>query len=211
MFTSNKIMRYLLLPIIIFLLTSCQSIIMRIYGINEINGLNDKGYNKFIKLIPEEIDCLSIIGTGEQFGLATNLTDDENLRHKLYQPIVLLYFKEDSLVTIQYNCAVRSNGFEVDWNWNHDFDYFPPQSALELKNISLNRSSFEGIYQEICDNKTYSVIVFWTNLLPRYAKTALREVLDNIIRFKKTQETKIYLINNDIFFSKKIDSDIIKF
>ena len=195
-----SIIMYIIMAVMSF--TGCQTILMRVYGVRMIDGFKEKDYAKFIASIPEDIDYLSIIGNPEQFKLVNGLTADKIWQHALYQPVLILYFKGDSLVSIHYNCAVKSNGIRVDWNWKHDFDEFPPIPAVSLDGLELTRNQLASIYPEVSGNESYSIVFCWTNMMTRYSKTALREICENLKRFGYEKDTKLYLINNDLIFSE---------
>ncbi len=206
-FVKNKI--FILIPFIYFLLitTACNSLWYTVVGVRKLNTFDQTIIDAFIEKLPKE-SFLSIIGEAEQFQSVMDFTSDSAIMHSLYQPIQILYFKGDSLVSYHINCTAPSKGLKLNWNYQGRFESFPPLSAIDCSSYPISLTAYRNIYAEIEEHDGYSIIVFWTNLLYKYSRSAIMQVFENVKHNSQGVEPRIYLINNDAFFSQSEINDL---
>ena len=123
----------------------------------------------------------------------------EWVRHKLYQPIQILYFEKDKLVSWHVNCTAPSHGFNLNWNYDQRFETFPPISPLNCDSINITLRQYKGVYPEISGNKDFTVLIFWTNVLAKVSQSAIKTTFENINKFHKNNLCDVFLINDDNF------------
>ena len=51
-------------------------------------------------------------------------------------------------------------------------------------------------------DKPYTILIFWTNMLPKISLSAIKTVADNIKVNNKDSDCRIFLINTDNFFAR---------
>ncbi len=197
-------LKNILLVISILLLTSCSAIFSKIYGVKELNKFDKQEYDSFIsKLKTENIMYFSLISDPASFRKSINLGDSVLTQKDLYQPIQILYFEKNQIVSFQANCYAKGTLKNLNWNYDNRFSIFPPKSAVPLNNErNVTFKEFNEIYPELKNikGKKYSIIIFWTSMLENISYDAIETVFENIVKFDKTHETVVYLINTDKFF-----------
>ena len=149
-----------------------------------------------------DVDYVDIVGEAEQFLSVMGLTSDSSVLHRIYQPIQILYFDKDSLVSFHVNCTAPSKGLNLDWNYQGRFETFPPHSPIEVESCPLSLGDYRKIYSEIEVGDGCSIIVFWTNMLYKFSRSAILSVVENMKIYAPNLNIKLYLINNDKFFSQ---------
>ena len=187
--------------LLVILVSSCKSLGYKMMGVKKLEGFDKQTYESFMRRLPE-VDYVDIVGEAEQFWSVMSLTSDSTILHRIYQPIQILYFDKDSLVSFHVNCTAPSKGFNLDWNYQGRFESFPPHSPLEFEVCPLSLGDYRSIYTEIEESEGYSVIVFWTNMLYKFSRSAILSVVDNLKIYGQNLNIKLYLINNDKFFSQ---------
>lgn len=180
--------------------SSCKTLGYKLIGVKQLSGFDKKVYDGFLQKLPD-VDYVDIVSNAEQFRSVMKISLDSTIRHSLYQPIQILYFHKNDLVSYHINCTVPSKGFDLDWNYQGRFDSFPPVSPIEIKDYSLSLVDYRNIYLEIAENNGYCVVVFWTNMLYKFSRSAILTVIENIKCCAPNLDVKLYFINNDIFFS----------
>lgn len=181
--------------------SSCKALGYKLIGVKQLNGFDKKEYNGFLQKLPD-VDYVDIVGNVEQFQSVMKISSDSTIRHSLYQPIQILYFYKNDLVSYHINCTAPSKGFNLDWNYQGRFDSFPPVSPVEVNDYSLSLVDYRNIYLEIAENNGYCVVVFWTNMLYKFSRAAILTVIENIERYASNMDVKLYFVNNDMFFSE---------
>ncbi len=179
--------------------SSCKALGYKLIGVKHLNGFDKKAYDGFLQKLPD-VDYVDIVGDAEQFQSVMKISSDSTMRHSLYQPIQILYFHKNDLVSYHINCTAPSKGLDLDWNYQGRFESFPPVSPIEVKDYSLSLADYRNIYTEIAENDGYCVVVFWTNMLYKFSRSAIMTVLENIECCASNLDVKLYFVNNDIFF-----------
>ena len=185
----------------VIVVSGCKSLGYKIMGVKELDGFNEKSYESFMRKLPD-IDYVDIVGETEQFWSVMDLTTDSSVLHRIYQPIQILYFDKDSLVSFHVNCTAPSKGLNLDWNYQGRFEAFPPRSPIEVESCPLSLGDYRNVYSEIEESEGYSIIVFWTDMLYKFSRSAILSVAENMKKYGTDLSIKLYLINNDKFFSQ---------
>ena len=193
-----------LLIIFILLLTSCSTILKDIYGVKELKEFNNQEYEKTLSRIKTyNVEYYSFISDSANFRSLINLGDSILTEKDLYQPIQILYFENNRIISFHANCYAKGTLRKLNWNYDNRFSIFPPKSAIPLKNE--NKITFETlkkIFPQLknIEEKRYSVVIYWTTMLENISKDAIETVFKNIVKFDEVNKTNVYLINTDKFF-----------
>ena len=178
------------------LLAGCAAL----YGYRPLKSFEQKKCDRFAKSIDRHtVSICPIIGDSVQFAAYRNLSSDSLWRDwRLVQPMQILYFANDSLVSFHRNCTARGKLFSLDWNYDNRFGQFPPKSADSLTGAGLTFQEISEIYHlPANDQVPCHVVIFWTNMFRRISKDAVNTVLNNIEKFDMSEKCDIFLINND--------------
>ncbi|MBP6386315.1 MAG: hypothetical protein KA313_06375 [Pseudarcicella sp.] len=169
--------------LLLFPFTSCSLI----FGIKDINKVSSIDYQNELKILNNSKKHVEIYSDSNSFSKYVNM---DLYQKELYQPIQILYFHNDSLISHHLNCYAKGGIGKLDWNTEFRFSTFPPKSAAMLrKNITI--SSLKAIYPDIKNNK-YTIIFFWSSMLFRQTKDAKMIIERNLI------ENNVDLINVNI-------------
>ena len=193
----------IVLLLIIFTLSGCSAMLAAMFGVKPVKEFSVADYQSFLSKIPEEIEYISIISTEEQFKNVIKQGIDSIQKHALSQPVQILYFRQNHLVSFHANCYARGGFGGLDWNTDNRFSVFIPRSAVtyDISNILLD--NYSTIFPEISlkNENYYTIIIFWTNLIRRISFSAIETVIENAAQFNKLANCRIYLINTDKFYA----------
>lgn len=196
----TKVFRILFFGAICLLSQGCATM----YGYKHLDSFDEAGYNKFKAYAEKESDCVSIIGTPMQRKNIILTHSDPIMKKNLSQPIQILYFHNDSMISYHVNCQAKGSLFGINWNTGDRFGAFPPETAIPEPCKYLSLKDLQKIYPQInpSGDKPYTVLLFWTNMLHKISKSALNTIIENMENFDKKEYCLIYLINDDRFFSE---------
>ena len=145
--------------------------------------------------------------TKNNSGQVSELGADSMQMKDLYQPLKIMYFHGDSLVSLHINCYCPPTlGFNLNWNFKHQFDVFPPATTVPLEGYTVTRTQMQSVFPEIKGEADYTVLVFWTNMLHKVSRSEIRTVYRNLKRFGPSTGSgaEVYLINDDIPLTKSL-------
>lgn len=129
------------------------------------------------------------------------LPKSEQRRKDFYQPVRIMYFANDTLASFHANCYANPKPLTIDWNYDNRFDKFIPKSAIPLDSIKFSVQDFVQYLQEqnkIAEiTKKYPVFFIYTTAMKKIASSAINHVVENAVKFDKTEDMKIYFINID--------------
>ena len=195
-----------LLLVLLLTFTGCNTLAPMLFGFREINGYNAEQCEKFYKKLPKDFEFTPLVCNEKQFYQVSELGADSMQMKNLYQPLKIMYFYGDSLVSFHINCYCPPTlGFNLNWNFNHQFDEFPPTTSVPLDGMTVTRNQMQTIFPEINGDADYIVLIFWTNMLHKVSKGEIKTVYKNLQKFQQLNYTKIYLINNDIMMTKSLE------
>jgi len=211
-----KKQRILLLFGLLLSLPSCNTLAPMLFGFREINGYNAEQCEKFYKKLPKDFEFTPLVCNETQFWQVSELGADSVQKKDLYQPLKIMYFHGGSLVSFHINCYCPPTlGFNLNWNYKHQFDEFPPATTVPLEGYTLTLKDIQGVFPEIKGEKDYTVLVFWTNMLHKISRSEIKTVYKNLKRFGMAvpepvegphhSSAEIYLINNDIMMTKSLE------
>ena len=179
--------------------SSCNTLAPMLFGFREIHGYDAEQCEKFYRKLPNDFAFTPLVCNEEQFRQVSNLGADSMQMKDLYQPLKIMYFHGEELVSFHINCYCPPTiGFNLNWNFNHQFDEFPPRTSVPLDGYGLKRSDMQAVFPEIAGEKGYTVLVFWTNMLHKISKSEIKTVCKNLKKFGHLNDAEVYLINNDI-------------
>ena len=189
----------LLLILSLVFLISCNTLAPMLFGFREIHGYDAEQCEKFYRKLPNDFAFTPLVCNEEQFRQVSNLGADSMQMKDLYQPLKIMYFHGDTLVSYHINCYCPPTlGFNLNWNYNHQFDEFPPTTSVPLDGYTVKLSDMQAVFPEIKGEKNYTVLVFWTNMLHKVSKGEVKTVYKNLRRFCHLNDVDVYLVNVDI-------------
>lgn len=201
--------RFRLLLILTFLLslTSCSSVFMKMYGMNNPKQIS----NEEIVQLSEKYN----IPPSDNYKLDTSYVNflnafdsikyKNNIKDHL-QPLQALYYNKDGqLESFQINCY--AGGFpNLEWDRNEIMSTFPPQQQAPIDSILPLNLHLKYI-QQLPDSKAiptdgynYFVIVHWNRFMGRQSKRLIQTVQENV-KLSENQKVKIIYVNTDEVFA----------
>jgi hypothetical protein len=196
----------LLLILALAFLPGCNALMPVLFGLREIHGYDAEQCEKFYKKLPKDFEFTPLVCNEKQFMQVSELGADSMQMKNLYQPLKIMYFHGEELVSFHINCYCPPTlTFNLNWNYNHQFDQFPPATTVPLDGMTVTRSQMQTIFPEIKGEKDYTVLVFWTDLLHKVSRAEIKTVYRNLNKFNQLENAKVYLINNDIVMTKSLE------
>ena len=186
-------------------LTSCNTLMPLLFGLQEIDGYDAEQCARFYKKLPKDFAFTPLVCDEAQFFQVSQLGADSMQMKDLYQPLKIMYFHSEELVSLHINCYCPPTlGFNLNWNYKHQFDVFPPTTSVPLDGYTLSRNDLQAIFPEIKGEADYTVLVFWTNMLHKVSRSEIKTVYRNLKKFRQFGNAEVYLINNDIPLTKSL-------
>lgn len=187
-------------------LTGCNTLMPTLFGLQEIHGYDARQCEKFYKRLPKDFDFTPLVCNNEQLFAVSNLGADSMQMKDLYQPLKIMVFHGDTLVSFHINCYCPPTVFfNLKWNFKHQFDVFPPTTTVPLEGYTVTRSQMQSVFPEIKGEKEYTVLVFWTNMLTKISRSEIKTVHRNLKKFGHLNDVEVYLVNDDITMTKSLD------
>lgn len=182
---------------IAILLASCGVL----YDFKPIKQFDQKEYDKMItSVMDRDFKIKPIVSEYEQFDAYRTCIQDSLWQHQTaVQPVQILYFKKDSLLSYHINCTAKGGFANLNWNTDQRFETFPPATAVLITPQMQNLSKIRDIYG-INDDSEYLIVVFWTNMLPKISKSAIETVKTNLRENGAVNKAAILLVNTDKFY-----------
>ena len=204
-----KRLKLLLFLVILLMLSSCNTLAPMLFCFREIHGYDAEQCEKFYKKLPKDFEFTPLACNEKQFMQVSELGADSMQMKNLYQPLKIMYFHGDSLVSFHINCYCPPTiSFDLKWNYNHQFDVFPPTTSVVLDGYTVTRSQLMDIFPEIKGEKEYTVLVFWTNMLTKISRSEIKTVYKNLKKFGHLNDAEIYLVNDDITMTKSLNGEL---
>ena len=171
------------------------------YGYKPIKQFDQKDYDQMItSVMDQDFKINPIVSDYEQFDTYRTCIQDSLWQHQTaVQPVQILYFTKDSLLSYHINCTAKGGFSNLNWNTDQRFETFPPVSAVPITPQMQNLSKIRDIYG-INDDSEYLIVVFWTNMLPKISKSAIETVKTNLRENGAAKKAAIVLINTDKFY-----------
>ena len=180
-------------------LSSCSTVLKKLYGIEDLKEFNPiivKETERYMTdLYPSVTTIISSDTSFKRF------IDEfsEFSKNDVSQPIQILYFKNDSLISYHINCYAKGS-LNGHLNWNHEgrMNSYPPKSAVQLT-VKKRLSDLISIYELPESHESDVIVFFWSTLLNRQAKEAFKVVVENIENSNTADpyNKRIILINID--------------
>ncbi|MBR0072789.1 MAG: hypothetical protein IJP95_03035 [Bacteroidales bacterium] len=176
-----------------------------LYGVRNIDKFEQKRCDDFAASVGRESVSLSaLVSDSLQFVAYWNLFADTLWKRTAVQPVQILYFMGDTLVSYHVNCYAKGGMASLDWNTDNRFGQFPPQSAVPLTTLQLSFSQIAKLYG-VEAKKHLNIVVFWTNLLTKISKSAVNAALDNVEKHGQNKKCEVFIINTDKFFINALE------
>ena len=195
---------------VLLALSGCNTLMPMLFGLQEIDGYNAEQCEKFYQKLPKDFVFTPLVCDEAQFWQVSNLGADSMQMKNLYQPLKIMYFHGDTLVSFHINCYCPPTlTFNLKWNYAHQFDVFPPATTVPLDGYTLTRSQMQAVFPGINSEADYTVLVFWTNMVHKISKSEIKTVYKNLKKHGPSAGSgavEVYLINNDILMSKELEA-----
>lgn len=201
---NKSIFKTVLLWALVVILSSCSAIMSSMYGVKRIKRFDQQNYDNFIAKAKEYTDFVAIVSTHDQYRQLINLGKDSVEKKDFGQPVQMLYFENGILASYHINCYAKGGVSNINWNTDNRFSSFLPQTAVKHSIGDMKLSDYTKIYPELASSsdKPYTILIFWTNMLPKISLSAIKTVADNIKVNNKDSDCRIFLINTDNFFAR---------
>ena len=189
----------------LLVLSGCNIVMPLLFGLQEIEGYNAEQCAKFYKKLPKDFAFVPIVCSDEQFFQVSELGADSMQMKNLYQPLKIIYFHDDSLVSFHINCYCPPTlFFNLKWDYDHQFDMFPPTTTVPLDGYTVTCTKMQSVFPEIKGETDYAVVVFWTNMMAKVSRSEIKTVHKNLKKFGRLNDVEVYLINDDITMTKSL-------
>lgn len=171
------------------------------YGYKPIKQFDKNEYEAVVaSVLDDNFKMNSIISDSAQFAYYRMILSDSLWQHKTSaQPVQILYFKGDKLVSYHINCTAQGSLSGLNWNTDQRFEIFPPASAMPITPSMSSLSEIRNIYH-ISDKNEYLIVVFWSNMLSKISKSAIETVKANLSKYGNVDQASIVLINTDKYY-----------
>jgi len=189
---------------LIFGMSSCASLMGKMYGINQLEGVNKEKIHEFYSTIDfHDIETDKVIIDSLIFQTLRE-HDNDSIKKDLSQPIQIHYFQNEKLVSFHANCYAKGSLKNLDWNYQDRFESFIPRSVVKDFTPYPNLHRLNKATPNINLSKEGRIVIaiFWTRMLEDISKDAINTVLRNIREFNEKEDVRLVLINTDSFFSK---------
>ena len=178
---NKSIFKTVLLFALVIILSSCSAIMSSMYGVKRIKRFDQQNYDNFIAKAKEYTDFVAIVSTHDQYRQLINLGQDSVEKKDFGQPVQMLYFDNGILASYHINCYAKGGVSNINWNTDNRFSSFIPQTAVKHSIGDKKLSDYTKIYPELASSsdKPYTILIFWTNMLPKISLSAIKTVADN--------------------------------
>ena len=194
----NKRICIVLLAALLF--SGCEKTMSVLYGVRNIDKFEQERCDDFAaSVVRESISLSALVSDSLQFVAYWNLFADTLWKRTAVQPVQILYFMGDTLVSYHVNCYAKGGMASLDWNTDNRFGQFPPQSAVPLTTLQLSFPQIAELYG-LEAKKDLKIVVFWTNMLAKISKSAVNAALDNVEKHGQDKKCEVFIINTDKFF-----------
>jgi len=195
--------------IIGFGLTSCSTILSKLYGIKEKKPVDENTIYRYSKKydIPSE-DCYEMDTSYLSFLKSFDTTIYKTQIKNHYQPLQALYFDETGqLQSFHVNC--NAGGFpNLKWNRNNIMQTFPPgqqtpeDSILSLDEQLEHLKPLSQTKKFNPENFEYIVVVYWNRFMGRQSEKLVQVIQENC-KIATDKKVKIIYVNNDNIFARQ--------
>lgn len=193
---------------ILFIFSSCQPIMMKMAGMNNIKSFDSLKYEEMAeKLYSNYPGPKNSYAISDSAMLNYSALFDTTFQKNTFQPIQLLYFKNKDLTSYHANCfAPGINLKHLDWNTEGRFDHYIPKSAVDLEKYSIGLDQLiKAIQSPVDQDKILNkdvVVFFWTRMVPISAKDLNEIMVKNATAYSKDNLPYVIYLNTDKFMSK---------
>ena len=199
----NKRICIVLLAALLF--SGCEKTMSVLYGVRNIDKFEQERCDDFAaSVVRESISLSALVSDSLQFVAYWNLFADTLWKRTAVQPVQILYFMGDTLISYHVNCYAKGGMASLDWNTDNRFGQFPPQSAVPLTTLQLSFPQIAELYG-VEAKKDLKIVVFWTNMLAKISKSAVNAALDNVEKHGQNKKCEVFIINTDKFFINALE------
>lgn len=192
--------RFFIVLLFAFLFSGCERTMSILYGVRSLDKFEQERCDDFAASVRREnISFSALVSDSLQFVEYLNLCGDTLWKKTAFQPVQILFFSGDTLVSYHVNCYAKGGLASLDWNTDGRFEQFPPKTAVPLDNLQISFPQIAELYG-VEAKKDLKIVVFWTNMLTKISKNAVNTVLDNIEEHGKDKDCEVIIINTDKFF-----------
>lgn len=189
---------------LLLFLTSCRAIVYKAAGIKDIKEFDQKEYEKFAAELTGPYQ-----GTKYSFAVSDSgmqnyvLLYTDTFKNNAAQPIQLLYFKDQKLVSFHANCyAPGKNLRTLNWRFDGRFDKYIPKSAVDISSEHITLAALLKNFNldEQLVNEPEIIVVLWSRMLDKRITDLNEVVIENLLAHNKGEFPPIIYLNTDQFF-----------
>lgn len=196
-----------LLPILLvgLLVQGCSPLAKLVFGISEIDEYRPEQAESFLADAQKLLPCEMIVSDSAQYMQMIHLSEaDTDMMHHRSQLVQVLCFDTDTLCFYHISCYAQTGIVRINWNHYGSFDHFPPAPTVVADPTrAMTLSRYAAIYPQLAQqDKRYTVVLFWTNVLRRVSRQALEAVAQSVQGHEA--ECRVVLVCSDPFFASVI-------
>ena len=198
-------MKIIKLYLIILVIESCTPMARILIGYKTPQQVSNKQILDLAKKLKIEDFPIYYLDT-TYFDNIRLIFDDKNSRKIFNQPIMLYFFKNDSLKSFTNNCAYPGVP-KLKWNYFGHFDKYPPGTNYNEK--TFNKLLLIDIVKNIhpvkndkkMNNNDEYIFIMFNNTFYRQTKELIKIIEKNYSNYKD----HIIFINNDSYIYNKFE------
>ncbi|HET8573337.1 MAG TPA: hypothetical protein VFL76_05650 [Edaphocola sp.] len=195
---------------ILFLFSSCNSIVGAMYGERDVSKLDKK-------MVVGIISRDDVLKQQENYYLDSNFVDfcyshfpeNHKILHDFLQPMQALYFDSSGrLISWHLNCY--AGGFpNLKWNRGDVFATFPPKSqrpvtdSVSLAVILPYLKKFDSLnlnYSKPGQSSPLTIVVFWNYQMFKQSKRLIDLVEQNLKLNADKRQPRMIFVNTDLMY-----------
>jgi hypothetical protein len=199
----SRLFSFVLVAITAFLMSSCASVILGMYGIKNAKPVTEADVLKAAQSYDIPLENIYELKKEKLYYLFS--LDSAKFSSSIqdhYQPLQILYYdRKENLISFHPNCY--TGGFpNLKWNKNGKLNVFPPATSAPVDTIFPLQKQLEYL-KPYSTTKTfnpsdysYVVVVHWNIHMGRQSRRLI-EVVKHNLKFAKNEKVKVIYVNND--------------
>lgn len=186
-----------------FLLSSCDYVLSKWYGINELEEFNQEDCDAFLNGLDltafDEVDRVYWDSAKTAtFAYSAAPASTAITKKDWQQPVQLIYLNgAGEVISYHANCYAPGKFTGLDWNFEGRFETFPPHSAVELEKPVVLPVRWFGSDQK---SKRYNLVVVWSLRFEGITRDAVKTAAINKTNLAGDSKVRALFINVDRWF-----------
>lgn len=204
---KNKKLIFFVAFCTVLLLSNCNWVLRKLYGVQVIKKWDTKKYNSFLNKIQQlNIKYSDIVADSSTTIQFFYMFEDSTTRNNIAQPIKMFLFINDTLKFLTFNCEYPLKNKKLDWNFHQQYSSFPPKMLKRTYEISITYQQLSKILGLPNKQNNIQMLIFWSFIAEKHSYDFIVFLHEYLKSFHLLQKTDIILINHDDFYIKKFQS-----